>query len=114
MSLLLAAAAVSYVFLSLYIAPFLPFVTALLAKANAPGWLKTGLTAGLATIVTLVTTAIDKSEDVILTWDTLGRVLMTVGLAVVSYLALRPAVDKVAAIAPDKGIGPGPEVPPAK
>lgn len=101
----LAVAAVSYVFLSLYIAPFLPFLTALLTKASAPAWLKTGLNAGLAAVVTVITTAIEKSEDVILTWDTLGRVLMTVGLAVVAYLALRPAIDKVAAVNPDKGIG---------
>jgi hypothetical protein len=102
----LAAVTISIAALNLYLAPLIPFATSFLTKLSAPGWIKTGVNVLVASIVTLIVTAIELNEDLIFTWDTLGRCAMTTGTAVVSYLVLRPAVDKVALkLGPSKGVG---------
>lgn len=84
--------------LSLYVAPFLPILTAALTKSTVAGWIKVALTAALAVVSTAVTTAIATSADLILSWAFLGRVAMAFGVAMASYLVFRkPVVDPVSA-----------------
>jgi hypothetical protein len=100
------AVTVTFTALSLYIAPFLPLLTALVTQWTAAGWIKVGVTAALAVITTLVTTAIDKSVDLVLTWDSVLRVATAFGVAMLSYFVFRkPVIEPIAKKTADTGIG---------
>jgi len=106
----IAAVTVSLSAVSLYIAPFVPIVTAAFTKLNAPGWLKVGFTAVVSTVTTLIATAIQLGTDLVLTWDTLGAVAMAFGVAMGSYLFLRvPVTQPIAEQTKGTGIGPSGE-----
>ncbi len=91
--------------LTVAVAPFVPIVTALAAKLNAPGWAKLAVTTVVSAITGIVTTAIERNEDAIITWDTGWRILLTLGIAMGTYLAFRkPVIDPIAQKVPG-GVG---------
>lgn len=93
--------------LTVSVAPFIPIVTALAARLNAPGWVKLGVTTIVAAISGVITTAIDSNQDAIITWDTVWRILLTLGIAMGSYLAFRkPIMDPIANAIPGGVVGP--------
>jgi hypothetical protein len=93
--------------LTLYVAPFIPIVTAAVTKLQAAGWVKLAVTTVTSLAVAAVTTAIERGADLVVTWGTLGRAAVTLGVAMASYLVFRkPVADPVAQnVAPDKGLG---------
>ena len=110
---ILAAASVTIPIatLTLYVAPFVSLGTELVAKVKAPAWFKVGVTAALAAAATFVTMAINNNSDLILKWETLGRVGMAFAMAEGAYLLLKLTplskitIDPIAAKFPG-GVGP--------
>lgn len=91
-NLLLAIFVVHVAALSLYVAPFIPALTAAVTGLETPGWLKVGITAVFSVASTLITTAIEQNHDLIVSWATFGRIAMAFGTSMAAYVFLRKPV----------------------
>lgn len=104
-SLVVGVFTLKVAWLTIYVAPFIPIVTAAVTRLQAPGWLKVSVTAAFSTVVAFVTTAIEQKSDLLVSWSIVGKIALSFGVAMGSYIFLRPVHDKVAQATAERGIG---------
>ncbi len=108
----LGAVTISVAVLQLWVAPLLPLVTEALSRRSLPGWARVLVTAFLASVTAIVSTAIATNFDVVLRWTIFAKIGLALGEAMIGYLVLRSApgapLDKVAAVTASSPLQIGP------
>lgn len=89
---MLAVVVLSAAALSLYVAPLLPVVVALVTKATAPGWLKGSILTILSGVTALVGPAVQNGADIKIDGAWLGQFVVVNVVALAVYFGLlKPA-----------------------